>query len=573
MAEFENDQEQENIVQKSEVATNENDTTSEAALSEYGPNGFSLSTTQLAADESPTNKKLYQFQETADASKTDSISTLKEIQLKAQQKATNYYSNTSGVTQFKENKTGLPNKLKSGVENLSGQSLDDVKVHRNSDKPAQLEAHAYAQGNDIHLGPGKEKHLPHEAWHVAQQKQGRVKPTIQKKGVKINDSEALEKEADQMGAKAMNFSSTSDESYQLKEANQTNLSTSQLAVSSNTTVQLEGDEAEDTEVSEKLELKEKVGAASKVKDELTTLKDQGDAISTNAQTLQNPDKETVGPSALIQTAMDKMFGKVAAGIISSITSIASSFTAAFNSLRAMISKFNAFLNLNKSEGDGVISEIDENKKIKTYTIDKLFKGFLKEGASFATNVLDFINSILKLVPDVLTQAASLAITIFQTIVSGLKTLVTTPKRWMQWMRSLPGGQGNKKDINSEEVCKKAFEQKDDAAIEFLWALELPSVRGSGIASIDSLATRLEDLQRQGQNVMINSVNRFLNTDIEPDENNVQNIAKEISDKVNKDAGIDGLAAFTLLIKDEVLNDGSKARIQDEVKEQMTGFGV
>lgn len=32
--------------------------------------------------------------------------------------------------------------------------------------------------------------------------------------------------------------------------------------------------------------------------------------------------------------------------------------------------------------------------------------------------------------------------------------------------------------------------------------------------------------------MINSVNRFLNTDIEPNENNVQNIAKEISDRVN-----------------------------------------
>ena len=73
--------------------------------------------------------------------------------------------------------------------------------------------------------------------------------------------------------------------------------------------------------------------------------------------------------------------------------------------------------------------------------------------------------------------------------------------------------------------------------------------------------------------MINSVNRFLNTDIEPNENNVQNIAKEISDRVNKDAGIDRLAAFTLLIGDDVLNYGSKARIPDEVKEQMTGFGV
>lgn len=106
--------------------------------------------------------------------------------------------------QKKENKTGLPDNLKTGMENLSGMSLDDVKVHRNSDKPAQLQAHAYAQGTDIHLGPGQEKHLPHEAWHVVQQKQGRVKPTMQMKGkVNINDDTGLEKEADLMGAKSM----------------------------------------------------------------------------------------------------------------------------------------------------------------------------------------------------------------------------------------------------------------------------------------------------------------------------------------------------------------------------------
>ena len=75
-------------------------------------------------------------------------------------------------TQKEENNTGLPDNLKTGMENLSGMSLGDVKVHRNSDKPAQLKAHAYAQGTDIHLGPGQEKHLPHEAWHVVQQKQG-----------------------------------------------------------------------------------------------------------------------------------------------------------------------------------------------------------------------------------------------------------------------------------------------------------------------------------------------------------------------------------------------------------------
>ena len=94
------------------------------------------------------------------------------------------------------NQTGLPDNLKNGIENLSGYSMDDVKVHYNSSKPAQLQALAYTQGTDIHVAPGQEKHLPHEAWHVAQQKQGRVQPTMQLQGVNVNDNEGLEKEAD-----------------------------------------------------------------------------------------------------------------------------------------------------------------------------------------------------------------------------------------------------------------------------------------------------------------------------------------------------------------------------------------
>ena len=58
------------------------------------------------------------------------------------------------------NNTGLPDNLKTGVEQLSGMSLDDVKVHYNSDKPAQLQAHAYAQGTDIHLASGQENTCP-----------------------------------------------------------------------------------------------------------------------------------------------------------------------------------------------------------------------------------------------------------------------------------------------------------------------------------------------------------------------------------------------------------------------------
>jgi hypothetical protein len=102
------------------------------------------------------------------------------------------------------NNTGLPDQLKSGIESLSGMSMDHVKVNYNSAKPAQLNAHAFAQGSEIHVAPGQERHLPHEAWHVVQQAQGRVKPTMQMKtGVPVNDDAALESEADSMGAKAV----------------------------------------------------------------------------------------------------------------------------------------------------------------------------------------------------------------------------------------------------------------------------------------------------------------------------------------------------------------------------------
>jgi hypothetical protein len=114
------------------------------------------------------------------------------------------------TVQKKENRTGLPDNLKAGVETLSGVSMDDTKVHYNSPRPAQLNAFAYAQGANIHVAPGQEKHLPHEAWHVAQQKQGRVKATMQlKEAVPVNDDAGLEQEADSMGAKAAQFSEDS----------------------------------------------------------------------------------------------------------------------------------------------------------------------------------------------------------------------------------------------------------------------------------------------------------------------------------------------------------------------------
>jgi hypothetical protein len=97
--------------------------------------------------------------------------------------------------------SGLPESLKKGVESLSGLSLDDVRVHYNSRSPLELGAQSYSSGNDIYIGPGQEKHLPHEAWHVVQQKQGRVKPTI-------DGAPDLAVEADVMGTKALVLGTT-----------------------------------------------------------------------------------------------------------------------------------------------------------------------------------------------------------------------------------------------------------------------------------------------------------------------------------------------------------------------------
>lgn len=101
------------------------------------------------------------------------------------------------------NNTGMPDNLKSSIESLSGFSMDDVRVHYNSSKPATVQALAYTQGTDIHVAPGQEKHLPHEAWHVAQQMAGRVSPTTNINGMPVNDNAALEHEADVMGEKAI----------------------------------------------------------------------------------------------------------------------------------------------------------------------------------------------------------------------------------------------------------------------------------------------------------------------------------------------------------------------------------
>ena len=93
------------------------------------------------------------------------------------------------------NLTGIPTQMKLDFEQRSGMTFDDVRVHYNSDKPAQFHALAYTQGAQIYIGPGQERSLSHELGHVIQQKAGRVRPTRWIRGQPVNDQPELEREA------------------------------------------------------------------------------------------------------------------------------------------------------------------------------------------------------------------------------------------------------------------------------------------------------------------------------------------------------------------------------------------
>ena len=136
----------------------------------------------------------------------ESIQRMEEDELPVQGKFGTSPLQLEETSSDKPNNTGLPDNLKTGIESLSGISMDNVNVHYNSEKPAQLNALAYAQGTDIHVASGQEKHLPHEAWHIVQQAQGRVQPTMQMtEGVPVNDDRNLEHEADVMGERAATY--------------------------------------------------------------------------------------------------------------------------------------------------------------------------------------------------------------------------------------------------------------------------------------------------------------------------------------------------------------------------------
>lgn len=128
----------------------------------------------------------------------------------------NMYAERTEKTASEKDKTGIPRKMKTSFEHSSGFSFDDVRVHYNSEKPAQLRAHAYTQGNEVYVAPGQEKHLPHELGHVVQQKGDTVKPTGEIGGLPLNDDEAMENGADMIAENAENVEDLGEAPVQAK---------------------------------------------------------------------------------------------------------------------------------------------------------------------------------------------------------------------------------------------------------------------------------------------------------------------------------------------------------------------
>lgn len=103
----------------------------------------------------------------------------------------------------------MPDDVRTKMEESFAADFSAVRIHEGPQAKA-MGALAYTQGSDIYFAPGQyqpgnqqgQELLGHELGHVVQQSQGRVRETIQARGVAVNDDDVLEREADAMGARA-----------------------------------------------------------------------------------------------------------------------------------------------------------------------------------------------------------------------------------------------------------------------------------------------------------------------------------------------------------------------------------
>lgn len=135
------------------------------------------------------------------------------------------------------NQTGMPTHVKQKMEAAFQTDFSDVRIHQGNEA-REVGALAYTKGTDIHFAPGQyqpetdagQQLLGHELAHVIQQKEGRVKPTTSVKGVPVNDDPSLEQEADQLGAKAAQFSLPSQKNEPIQQKKDSTSAVQPLAI-------------------------------------------------------------------------------------------------------------------------------------------------------------------------------------------------------------------------------------------------------------------------------------------------------------------------------------------------------
>ncbi|MCF2219895.1 DUF4157 domain-containing protein [Chryseobacterium sp. PS-8] len=120
-------------------------------------------------------------------------------------------ANDSYENQSEKCNGNIPENIKNEMEYSFNSNFSDVILKENSTQAKNLNAIAFAQGNEIHFASSFNPHsnqskeiLGHELAHVIQQRSGIVNASHQEQGFNINDDYALENEADAAGRKAAN---------------------------------------------------------------------------------------------------------------------------------------------------------------------------------------------------------------------------------------------------------------------------------------------------------------------------------------------------------------------------------
>lgn len=496
------------------------------------------------------------------------------------------------ATQDQADNSGLPDNLKTGIENLSGVALDDVKVHYNSDKPSTVGALAYAQGTDIHLGSGQEKHLPHEAWHVVQQKQGKVKPTTTVNGTAINDDPRLEREADTMGAKAIQM--VAKEPSQLTETNNHTIPTAQLEEDE---LSVSGTEAETLAI-EKSDLSEQQKELKKEnKTETDTGTNPQEKIIPNqtedgleiASTVNDKDKQSLadhgkafvgnsikitsdastigfGVKSMVDTAnssqgsslLEKVTGtfskamgsstleKVASGIIG----IGGPVISAISNILSAKSKWSQWFAFEKSALDPKTKTPKADAPPEAiYALTKIWKGFARTIKNIVMAISNFLANLLLLIPG--AQIVGAPWKAFNTVVGVFDSAFKSIKSIWQHFR------GEKKVENSDSLLNKAI-NGDQESLQLIFDLKLGSITGSGFTAIDYVTGG------------VSNISEYIKVKLGLNDSKGERVIDMAEGKLGGPTSTEELHTYLQVIK---MSNDSKKIILEDLKESMTGYGT